>query len=60
MKSPEELKLRRTKYNHLELVRKGMELKKVKNWYFGPHTALKMNNMTHEHFTIEDLVSDSI
>jgi len=60
VKSLEELKLGRTKYSHLDLVAKGMELKKVKNWYFGLHTALKMNNMTHEHFTTEDVVSDSI
>jgi len=60
VKSLEELELGRTKYSHLELVAKGMELKRVKNWYFGLHTALKMNNMTHEHFTIEEVVSDSI
>ncbi len=60
VKSLEELKLGSTKYSHLELVAKGMELKKVKNWYFGLHTALKMNNMTHEHFTIEEVVNDII
>ncbi|MHB1868582.1 MAG: type IV toxin-antitoxin system AbiEi family antitoxin domain-containing protein [Nitrososphaerales archaeon] len=60
VKSFEELKLGRTKYTQLELVAKGMELKNVKHWYFGLHTALKMNNMTHEHFTIEEVISDSI
>jgi predicted transcriptional regulator of viral defense system len=60
VKSLEELKLNRRKYNHFELVAKGLELKKVKNWYFGLHTALKFNNMTHEHFTIEEVVNDSI
>ncbi|MBN2237331.1 MAG: hypothetical protein JW729_07210, partial [Bacteroidales bacterium] len=48
------------KYNHLELVAKGLELKQVKNWYFGLHTALKLNNMTYEHFTIDYVVSDKI
>lgn len=60
LKSLEELKLGRSKYNHLELVSKGLEIKKVKNWYFGLHTALKLNNMTHEHFTVEEVVNDTI
>lgn len=60
IKSLEEFKLGKTKYNHLELVAKGLELKGVKNWYFGLHTALKHNNMTHEYFTIDEVISDSI
>ncbi|MEM0287956.1 MAG: hypothetical protein QXG05_07305 [Nitrososphaerota archaeon] len=60
IKSLDELKLNRSKYSHYELVAKGLEMKKVKNWYFGLHTALKLNNMTHEHFTIEEVVNDSI
>jgi len=60
VKSPEELKLGRSKYNHLELVAKGLELKKVKNWYFGLHTALKLNNMTHETFAVEDVMNDKL
>jgi len=60
LKSLEELKLGRTKYNHFELVSKGMELKKVRDWYFGLHSALKMNSMTHEHFTIEEVVNGTI
>lgn len=60
VKSLEELKLGRNRYNHLELVAKGLDLKHVRNWYFGLHTALKLNNMTHEHFAIEDVISDSL
>lgn len=60
VKSIEEFELGKTKYNHLELVAKGLELKGVKNWYFGLHTALKHNNMTHEYFTIDEVISDSI
>lgn len=58
VKSVEEYELGRSRYNHLELVARGLELKKVRNWYFGVHTALKLNNMTHEHFAVEDVVSD--
>jgi len=60
VKSPDELKLGRSKYNHLELVAKGLELKKVNNWYFGLHTALKLNNMTHETFAVEDVINDKL
>lgn len=60
VKSIEEFKTGKSKYNHLELVAKGLELKKVKNWYFGLHTALKLNNMTHEYFIIDEVISDSV
>lgn len=61
VKTLEEFKLGTTKkYNHLELVAKGLELKEVKNWYFGLHTALKLNNMTHEYFTIDEVISDTV
>ncbi len=60
IKSLEEAKMKKSKYNHLELVAKGLELKGVKNWYFGLHTALKLNNMTHEYFVIDEVVSDSL
>jgi predicted transcriptional regulator of viral defense system len=60
VKALEELELAKSKYNHLELVAKGLELKKVGNWYFGLHTALKLNNITHETFAVEDVISDKI
>jgi hypothetical protein len=41
-------------------VAKGLKLKKVSKWYFGLRTALKLNNMTHEHFAVEDVISDSL
>lgn len=60
VKSLDEFKLGKARYNHLELVAKGLELKGVKNWYFGLYTALKLNNMTHEHFAIDYVVNDRI
>src|SRR3990172_8239894 len=54
----DEMKLGRSKYSHLELVAKGLELKNVRNWYFGLRTALKLNNMTHEYFAVEDVIND--
>jgi len=60
VKSLDEIKLGKTKYSYLELVAKGLELKGVKNWYFGLYTALKLNNMTHEHFATDYVVNDRI
>ena len=60
IKSLEEIKYESIKYSHLELVAKGLELKGVKNWYFGLYTALKLNNATHEYFTIDYVISDSL
>lgn len=60
VKNLDELKLGRVKYSHLELVSKGLELKGVENWYFGLYTALKLNNLTHEHFTVDYVINDKI
>ncbi len=43
-----------------EAISKAMDYKKVKNWYFGLETAIKLNNITHEFFTIDYVVSDTI
>lgn len=56
----DEIKLDKAKYNHLELVSRGLEMKGVKNWYFGLYTALKLNNLTHEHFTEDFVLNDKI
>jgi predicted transcriptional regulator of viral defense system len=60
VKSLDEVKLGKSKYSNLELVAKGLELKGVKNWYFGLHTALKLNNMTHESFAVDYVVNDKL
>ena len=60
VRSFDEVKLGTTKYSYLTLVSKGMELKGVTKWYFGLYTALKLNNTTHEHFTVDYVVSDRI
>jgi len=43
-----------------EAISKAMEHKNVKNWYFGLESAIKLNNITHEFFTIDYVVSDKI
>jgi len=56
----EERKYKTRKPNLYEAISKAMEHKKVKNWYFGLETAIKLNNVTHEFFTIDYVVSDKI
>ena len=60
LKTFDEVKLGKMKYSHLDLVSKGLELKGVETWYFGLQTALKLNNATHEHFTLDHVINDSL
>ncbi len=49
VKSEEEILLNKLNYSILELVAKGLNLKNVKNWYFGLYTALNLSNVEYEH-----------
>jgi predicted transcriptional regulator of viral defense system len=60
VKSSDEVRFGMSKYSNLELVAEGLELKDVKNWYFGFYTALKFNNMTHESFSVDYVVNDKL
>lgn len=59
VKSPEERERDFFQYSIYEMVSKALEIKGVKHWYFGLETALKLNNMTHEYFTINFAITDS-
>ena len=56
----EERRLKMGGPNVLEAIAKAMDYKKVKNWYFGMETAIKLNAITHEYFAIDYVVSDTI
>lgn len=60
VKSSKELNLNQLDITSLELVSKGLELKGVKNWYFGLYTALGLNNVTHEYFSVNFVVNDKL
>jgi predicted transcriptional regulator of viral defense system len=60
VKTLDEEELGKIRYSSYELVAKGLELKGVEHWYFGLSTALKLNNMTHEHFTVDYVVTDTL
>jgi hypothetical protein len=55
-----EVNLGEERYSYMELIAKGIELKGVKEWYYGLHSALKLNNMTHEEFGIDEVISAEI
>jgi len=42
-----------------EMVAAAMSARRIERWYFGLETALKLNAMTHEYFTIDSVITDS-
>jgi predicted transcriptional regulator of viral defense system len=60
LKSLDEVKLGSERYSYIELVARGLELKGIKEWYFGLHSALKLNGMTHEYFGVDEIMSPDL
>lgn len=60
IKSIEERKLNKVDINHLEAISEALKIKGIKNWYFGLSSALKLNNLTHEYFTVDYVINDKI
>lgn len=58
--SIEERKLKKIEVSVYGAISKAMEIKGVKNWYFGLESAMKLNNLTHEYFATEYVISDTI
>ena len=58
IKTPNEMKLGCLDLTPYEIVSQALMIKGVKKWYLGLETALKLNNMTHEYFTIDYIISD--
>ncbi|MEN6379813.1 MAG: hypothetical protein ABFD15_09585 [Methanofastidiosum sp.] len=56
----EERKLKRINVNHMEAISEALFKKGVTNWYFGLESALKMNNLTHEFYTLDTIINDKI
>ena len=59
VKSPEERERGFFQDSVYEMVSNALNIKGVEDWYFGLETALKLNNMTHEYFTINYVITDS-
>jgi len=58
--SIEERKLKKVDMSFYDILAEALKLKGIKNWYFGLETALKLNNMTHEYFTVDFIMNDKI
>lgn len=56
----EERKMKRIDINYMDTLAEALNIKKVNNWYFGLETALKLNNLTHEFFTTDFIVNDTL
>ena len=59
IKTLEERKAGASNANFFEAVARALEHKGVR-WYFGFDTAVKLNNLTHEYFATDCIVSDRI
>jgi len=58
VRSSDEIRLGEERRNPLEVFALAAEAKSIGNWYFGLHTALRLNRMTHESILEEDVISD--
>ena len=58
--SIEERKIGTSEMTFYEILREALKIKGINNWYFGLETALKFNNLTHEYFTIDSVISDKL
>lgn len=56
-KTPDEILLHRV-IGSLDLFAMAAHAKRIGSWYYGLHTALRLNGMTHEHRSEEFVVSD--
>lgn len=59
VRSPREKEIGGVDPSIYDLVGMALDVKDVKRWYFGLESALKLNNMTHEFFNIEYVITDS-
>ena len=59
VKSPEEVKLNVLRVGTQELIAWALDKKGVGSWFFALESALKLNSMTHEYFTVGYVVTDS-
>ena len=55
-----ERKLGAKEVDFYKIIAEALRLKGVKKWYFGLETGLKFNNLTHESFTIDFVINDSL
>ncbi len=55
-----ERKLKTIPVTHVEALAEALRMKKVTHWYLGLETALMMHHLTHEFFTTDTIINDTI
>lgn len=60
VKSIEERKLNKLDISFEDAISEALSIKGVKKWYFGLESAIKLNNITHEYFAVETIISDKL
>ncbi len=60
VKSIEERKLSKIDIGFEEAIAEALRIKGIKEWYFGLESAIKLNNLTHEYFAVETVISDKL
>lgn len=60
VKSIEEKKKNTINISFYDAIAEALKIKGIKNWYFGLESAIKLNNLTHEYFTIDYIISDKL
>ena len=60
IKSIEERRLKKIDISCSDAIKEAFKIKGIKNWYFGLESAIKLNNLTHEYFAIETIITDAI
>ncbi len=56
----DERKFGKIDLNYLDALAVALAIKKIKNWYFGLETAVRLNALSHEFTTIDYIINDTI
>jgi predicted transcriptional regulator of viral defense system len=59
IKSADERQMGTLDFSIYEIVAMALKEKGVKDWYFGLETALKLNNMTHEYYAVNYVITNT-
>jgi hypothetical protein len=60
VKSIDEKKKNTIDISFYEAITEALKIKKIDKWYFGLESAIKLNNLTHEYFTIDYIISNKL
>lgn len=60
VKSIEERRLKKIEISYTDAIKEALRIKGIKNWYFGLESAVKLNNLTHEYFAVDTVITDKL